>query len=100
FSSTHNIVYRSAGASQDLMDWTDWADPSYRDPDPGTVNYNVLFENVAKAGDTIFANQSTDANSVLDNPMFTNAQASDYTLQPNSPALTMGFKTTGIPLAP
>jgi hypothetical protein len=100
FSSTHNIVYRSAGASEDLMDWTDWADPSYRDPDPGTVNYNVLFQNVAKAGDTIFANQSTDANSALANPMFTNAQAGDYTLQPNSPAVAMGFTTTGVPLAP
>jgi parallel beta-helix repeat protein len=100
FSSTRNIVYRSAGASEDLMDWTDWADPSYRDPDPGTVNYNVLFQNVAKAGDTIFANQSTDANSALANPMFTNAQAGDYTLQSNSPALAMGFTTNGVPLAP
>ena len=100
FSSTHNIVYRSAGSSEDLMDWTDWADPSYRDPDPGTVNFNVLFQNVAKAGDTIFANQTTDANSALVNPMFTNAQAGDYTLQPNSPALTMGFTTAGVPLAP
>jgi len=100
FSSTHNIVYRSAGASEDLMDWTDWADPSYRDPDPGTVNYNVLFQNVAKAGDTIFANQTTDANSALANPMFTNPQAGDYTLQPNSPALAMGFTTGGVPLAP
>jgi parallel beta-helix repeat protein len=100
FSSTRNIVYRSAGASEDLMDWTDWADPSYRDPDPGTVNYNVLFQNVAKAGDTIFANQSTDANSALANPMFTNAQAGDYTLQSNSPAFAMGFTVAGVPLAP
>jgi parallel beta-helix repeat protein len=100
FSSTHNIVYRSAGASEDLMDWTDWANPSYRDPNPGTVNYNVLFQNVAKAGDTIFANQSTDAGSALTNPMFTNAQAGDYTLQSNSPALAMGFTTSGVPLAP
>jgi parallel beta-helix repeat protein len=100
FSSTRNIVYRSAGASEDLMDWTDWADPSYRDPDPGTVNYNVLFQNVAKAGDTIFANQTTDANSTLANPTFTNAQAGDYTLQSNSPAFAMGFTVAGVPLAP
>jgi parallel beta-helix repeat protein len=100
FSSTHNIVYRSAGASEDLMDWTDWADPSYRDPNPGIVNYNVLFQNVAKAGDTVFSNQSTDENSVLVSPMFTNAQAGDYTLLPNSPALAMGFSTAGVPLAP
>jgi parallel beta-helix repeat protein len=97
FSSTHNIVYRSAGASEDLMDWTN---PSYRDPDPGTVNYNVLFQNVAKAGDTIFGNQTTDAASVLANPMFTNAQAGDYTLLESSPALSMGFTTNGVPLAP
>jgi hypothetical protein len=32
--------------------------------------------------------------------MFTNAQAGDYTLQPNSPAVAMGFTTTGVPLAP
>jgi hypothetical protein len=82
------------------MDWTDWADPSYRDPDPGTVNYNVLFQNVAKAGDTIFANQTTDANSTLANPTFTNAQAGDYTLQSNSPAFAMGFTVAGVPLAP
>ena len=100
FSSTLNIVYRSAGSSEDLMDWTDWADPTYRDPDPGTVNYNVLFQNVAKAGDTIFGAQSTDANSALANPMFANAQAGDYTLQPNSPAVAMGFTTNGVPLAP
>jgi hypothetical protein len=100
FSSAHNIVYRSAGAPEDLMDSTDWADPSYRDPDPGPVNYNVLFQNVAKAGDTIFSNQSTDANSALANPMFANAQAGDCTPQSNSPALTMGFTTSGVPLAP
>jgi len=100
FSSMHNIVYRSAGASEDLMDWTDWADPTYRDPDPGIVNYNVLFQNVAKAGDTVFSNQTTDANSALANPMFTNAQAGDYTLLPDSPAVAMGFTTGGVPLAP
>jgi len=82
------------------MDWTDWADPTYRDPDPGIVNYNVLFQNVAKAGDTVFSNQTTDANSALANPMFTNAQAGDYTLLPDSPAVAMGFTTGGVPLAP
>ncbi|MGD0631872.1 MAG: carbohydrate-binding domain-containing protein, partial [Terracidiphilus sp.] len=100
FSSTHNIVYRSAGASEDLMDWTDWANPSYRDPDPGTVNYNVLFQNVAKAGDTIFGNQSTDAASAIADPMFADAQAGDYTLLPDSPAFGMGFTASGVPLAP
>jgi hypothetical protein len=32
--------------------------------------------------------------------MFANAQAGDYTLQPGSPALAMGFTATGVPLAP
>jgi hypothetical protein len=80
FSSTHNIVYRSAGSSQDLMDWTDWADPTYRDPNPGAINYNVLFQNVAKAGDTILSGQGSDAQSVLANPQFNNVQTGDYTL--------------------
>jgi hypothetical protein len=100
FSSTHNIVYRDGGSSQDLMDWTDWTDPSYVDPDPGTVNSSVLFQGVAKAGDTVFGGQQLDSNSELSNPMFTNSQAGDYTLQPNSPALTVGFNPAGVPLAP
>jgi len=100
FSSTHNIVYRSAGSSQDLMDWTDWADPTYRDPNPGAINYNVLFQNVAKAGDTILSGQGSDAQSVLANPQFNNVQSGDYTLQPNSPALAQGFIPNGVPLAP
>jgi parallel beta-helix repeat protein len=100
FSSMHNIVYRNGGSSQELMDWTDWANPSYVDPNPGVVNYNVLYQNVAKAGDTIFGSQATDANSVLANPMFTNAETGDYTLLANSPALANGFDPTGVPLAP
>jgi hypothetical protein len=32
--------------------------------------------------------------------MFTNAQAGDYTLLESSPALSMGFTTNGVPLAP
>jgi len=100
FSSTYNIVYRNGGTSQDLMDWTDWSDPTYRDPNPGTINYNVMFQNVAKAGDTILGSQGVDANSVLANPMFNNAQTGDYTLQANSPAITAGFNPAGVPLAP
>jgi parallel beta-helix repeat protein len=100
FSSMHNIVYRNGGSSQNLMDWTDWANPSYVDPNPGVVNYNVLYQNVAKAGDTIFGSQTTDANSVLANPMFNNSNAGDYTLLSNSPALAEGFNPAGVPLAP
>jgi parallel beta-helix repeat protein len=100
FSATHNIVYRGGGSSQNLMDWTDWTDPSYVDPDPGTVDSSVLFQSVAKAGDTIFGSERLDAHSVLTDPQFTNPQAGDYTLQPDSPALAVGFSTNGVPLAP
>jgi hypothetical protein len=41
-----------------------------------------------------------DANSPLANPSFNNAQAGDYTLQANSPAIAAGFIVTGVPLAP
>lgn len=99
FSSTHNIVYRNGGSSQDLMDWTDWSDPTYVDPNPGVVDYSVLYQNVAKAGDTVFGAQSTDAHSQLTNPMFVNPQTGDYTLQANSPALSSGFVQESVPLA-
>jgi parallel beta-helix repeat protein len=100
FSATRNIVYRNGGSSQDLMDWTDWTDPSYVDPDPGAVDDNVLYLNVPKAGDTVWGNQPLDAHSLLANPLFTNAQAGDYTLQPGSPAIALGFSVAGVPLAP
>jgi len=100
FSAMHNIVYRNGGSSQDVLDWTDWTDPSYVDPNPGIINSSVLFQGVAKAGDTVFGGQGSDANSVLSDPQFINAQAGDYTLQPNSPALAVGFTTAGVPLAP
>jgi hypothetical protein len=82
------------------MDWTDWTDPSYIDPDPGTVNFNVLYQNVAKAGDTVLGAQGTDANSVLVDPGFASPQNGDYALQGNSPALVEGFNPAGVPLAP
>jgi parallel beta-helix repeat protein len=100
FSATHNIVYRDGGSSLNLEDWTDWTDPGYVDPNPGVVDFNDLFQNVAKAGDTVIGAQGTDAHSQLASPDFTNAQAGDYTLQPNSPALALGFSPTGVPLAP
>jgi parallel beta-helix repeat protein len=100
FSATHNIVYRNGGSSQNLMDWTDWCDPSYVDPNPGTVNFNVLYHDVAKAGDKVLGSAMQDANSPLANPSFNNAQAGDYTLQANSPAIAAGFIVTGVPLAP
>ena len=99
FSATHNIVYRNGGQSQDLMDWTDWADPSYIDPNPGSIDSNVLYQNVAKAADSVFGAQPVEANSVLANPMFNNPQSGDYSLQQASPAITMGFNANDVPLA-
>jgi hypothetical protein len=99
FSATNNIVYRNGGLAQDLMDWTDWTDPGYVDPDPGNVDYNVLFLDMAKASDTVFGSQVLDAHSVLANPLFTNAQIGDYTLMSNSPAMAAGFNAADIPLA-
>ena len=96
FSSTHNIVYRNGGLSLDLVDWTD---PTYVDPNPGTVDYSVLFTNVLKAGDTVFGAGVTDVHSQLVNPMFNNPQTGDYTLQAGSPALTEGFQQESVPLA-
>ena len=96
FSSTHNIVYRNGGLSLDLVDWTD---PGYVDPNPGTVDYSVLFENVVKASDPVFGAESTDVHSQLVNPMFTNPQTGDYTLQAGSPALVEGFVATDVPLS-
>ena len=100
FTASQNIVYRSAGSSQNLLDWTDWTDASYIDPNPGIVDYSVLYQNVAKAGDTVFGSQQTDAHSLLTDPAFSNAQAGDYTLLANSPALALGFNPAGVPLAP
>ncbi|HEY1803853.1 MAG TPA: right-handed parallel beta-helix repeat-containing protein, partial [Terracidiphilus sp.] len=100
FSSTNNIIFRDGGSSEDLMDWTDWSEPSYRDPNPGVINYNVMYQGIAKAGDTIFGSQPVNANSALANPMFNNANAGDYTLEMSSPAVALGFNTDGVPLAP
>jgi parallel beta-helix repeat protein len=100
FSATHNIVYRDGGESQDLMDWTDWSDPSYIDPNPGSIDNNVLYQNVAKAADSVFGSQPVEANSALANPMFNSPQTGDYSLQQSSPAITLGFNTNDVPLVP
>ena len=100
FTSTHNIDYRNGRSSEDLFDWTNGADPTYRAPDPGTINYNVQFQSLAKAGDTVLGPQRTAANSVLFNPIFNSALTGEYTLQQGSPALAIGFNTNGVRLAP
>lgn len=100
FSAMHNIVYRNGGSAQNVMDWTQWSDPSYVDPDPGTIDESVLYQNVAKAGDSVFGSQPVDAHSLLADPMFANVQTGNYALESNSPALSEGFSTDGVPLMP
>ena len=82
------------------MDWTDWSDPSYVDPNPGSINDNILYQNVAKAADSVFGSQPVEANSVLANPMFTNSPSGDYSLEQSSPAFNLGFSAADVPLAP
>jgi parallel beta-helix repeat protein len=100
FSITNNIVYRNGGKNGEIWDWTNYDYPSYADPNPGTINYNVLFQNFSIASDPIFGTVVLDKNTVLADPLFTNAVGGDYTLQQNSPAFTVGFSTIGVPLAP
>ncbi|HEY6848576.1 MAG TPA: hypothetical protein VI320_20550 [Terracidiphilus sp.] len=50
------------------MDWTDWSDPSYVAPKPGSVDDNILYQNVAKAADSVFGSQPVEANSLLATP--------------------------------
>ena len=99
-SITHNIVYRNGGKNGELWDWTSYSCPGYMDPNPGTINYNVLFQNFSIASDPIFGSVVLDQNTLLTDPLFTNAAGGDYTLQQNSPAFAAGFNTSGVPLAP
>jgi parallel beta-helix repeat protein len=98
FSITHNIVYLMGGGGSDLGVYL--SNSSYLDPDPGTINYNVLYQNIAKASNALFGSQALDAASVLSDPLFTDPTVGDYTLQNNSPAFGVGFNTAGMPLAP
>jgi parallel beta-helix repeat protein len=100
FSITHTIMYMNGGHASVLSDLTAASYPNYIDPHPGTIDYNVLYLLVDKASDSIFGSQPLDAHSITADPLFTNPGAGDYTLQANSPAATVGFKTAGMPLAP
>jgi hypothetical protein len=98
FSITHDIIYLIGGGGSDLGVYL--SNSSYVDSNPGTINYNVLYQNVSKASNALFGSQALDANSVLSDPLFTNPAVGDYTLQGNSPAFGVGFITAGVPLAP
>jgi parallel beta-helix repeat protein len=101
FSFTHNIVYQNAGTSADETDWTDLYFPGYLDPNPGTIDFNVLSPGVSIANDPIFGNVPLEEHSLVSvDPAFVNPAIGDYTLQSKSPALSLGFSTSGVPLAP
>jgi hypothetical protein len=100
FSVTKNIVYRNGGLSQDVFDMTATAYPLYEDPEPGTIDSNLLFQNVSGASDPIFGGQALDVDTLVADPLFANPLSGDYRLQPGSPALAIGFKTSGVPLLP
>jgi parallel beta-helix repeat protein len=100
FSVTQNVVYRNGGLSQDVFDMTPSLYPSYEDPDPGTINSNLLFQNVSRARDPVFGGQELDLDTVVADPIFANSSSGDYRIQAGSPALTIGFKTSGVPLLP
>lgn len=100
FSVTHSVVYRTGGPAQDLTDAN--ASPSYVDPNPGTIDYNLVYNKQARfnTGDPTFGNIALDANSLNDDPQFVNPGIGDYSLQSTSPALSVGFTTDGVPLKP
>ena len=100
FFVTQNIVYRNGGISQDVFDMTSGGYPSYLDPDPGVINWNLLFQNVYPASDTICGSQPLDLNSVMADPIFANPSRGDYRIDAASPALTTGFTPAGVPLGP
>jgi parallel beta-helix repeat protein len=100
FSVTQNIIYRNGGLSQDVFDMTPTEYPFYEDPEPGTIDSNLLFQNVSAASDQIFGGQQLDLDTLVADPLFANPSSGDYRLQTGSPALAIGFKTSGVPLLP
>jgi Right handed beta helix region/Ca-dependent carbohydrate-binding module xylan-binding len=99
FSVTRNIVYRNGGFSQDVYDMTPLKYPLYLDPNPGTINSNLLYQSVSKATDATFGGEVLDLNSLIGDPLFAAPSRGDYRLQPGSPAFAIGFSVSGVPLA-
>jgi hypothetical protein len=91
-----NIIYRPTGSGADGT--FDFGTSGYTDPTPGTIDYNLLYQSLSKAGSTY--GYTIDKHSVIGNPLFLNTNIGDYTLQSGSPAFGLGFSSTGVPLAP
>ena len=94
-----NIVYRSIGTG---MDNNFGVPGNYVDPNPGPIDYDVIFNR-----NLLFENSSShlngeviNAHSIVANPRLMNPAIGDYRLLSGSPALSRGFSTDGVPLAP
>jgi len=97
---THTIMYMNGGHASVLSDFTGTNYPNYIDPNPGVIDYNLLYSHVDKASDSIFGTRPLDVHTISADPLFTDPGSGDYSLQPNSPAGTVGFVSTGVPLKP
>jgi hypothetical protein len=88
FSFEHNIVYFDQGR----LLGSNWTGGQF------AMNHNLYFD--TRSRDIRFAGQSFgdwqaaghDAGSLIADPLFVNAGNFDFRLQPNSPALAMGFQ--------
>jgi hypothetical protein len=92
FIFTNNIVLQDSGK----LLGSDWSNDHY------VMDYNLYFdtrlgakpEAMNFAGGKIedWRKRGHDQHSIIADPQFVNAQASDFNLRPESPALKMGFK--------
>jgi parallel beta-helix repeat protein len=99
-SITHSIMYLTGGLGTVLNDFTGTSYPKYVDPSPGTVDQNLLYGQISKTVDTIFGAQTLDAHSITADPLFTDVDSGDYSFQTKSPAESIGFSESGVPLKP
>jgi hypothetical protein len=97
FSYNQNIVYRSAGSGLDAS--LDFQPGSATDPNPGTINYNLVWNTGVTLAPSLFG-YTIDKNGKQADPLFVNATIGDYTLSSSSPAFGLGFTSNGVPLAP
>ena len=94
-----NIVYRSIGQGVD----NNFGVPgNYVDPDPGPIDYDVIFNRklVFEDSSPHLNGEVINTHSILADPRLANPAVGDYRLLKGSPALSRGFSIEGIPLAP
>jgi hypothetical protein len=90
FSFKTNIVYFDSGP----LLAGDWSGTNFQ------MDWNVYFDARPDAKEMTFANisqgkwreQRNDRNSIVANPLFVAPKENDFRLQPNSPALKLGFE--------